>query len=429
MLGSLSLPGMFREAGFLPAGLSGSGIDLGPSIPILTRGAARPEISPELQEALNRLSAGGDVQRGEVTGDLSQILHHFGATIAELQRGITSTTSGLPIRENLEAEATGLVPLDTPLRNMLPRRPGAGTASAWRQLTSLGGGWATTLDQGGTGGAIRAFFSETGAPAEHTSTYASKSGAYKLLGTYGSVTGFAAAAGANFQNQLAVEKTHALNNLMLNEEYALIAGDSTSTAAPWGDGATAMAFDGLIPLTATANGTPSAQVQTAVGALTLAHIDAQLTRIWKQGGRNPFLLINAQEQQSLVNLAQASGTVIRMMATAQGDTILGMKVTGIKHPITGDIVPVYVSRFMTAGTIQYGAQYGPDGKPAIDVEVLPQVQLPELAPNQNIQGYTAQELAPTTAAPQVYPFIITVYELLRMKNALVFAKSTGVTAV
>jgi hypothetical protein len=66
---------------------------------------------------------------------------------------------------------------------------------------------------------------------------------------------------------------------------------------------------------------------------------------------------------------------------------------------------------------------------AADVRVLPQVQLPELAPNQPIQGYTAQELAPAIASPQVYPFIVSVYEVLRMKNNYVFAKSTGVTAV
>ena len=71
----------------------------------------------------------------------------------------------------------------------------------------------------------------------------------------------------------------------------------------------------------------------------------------------------------------------------------------------------------------------PDGKVAMDVDVLPQVQLPDLAPNVNIQGYVAQELAPAVTSPQVYPAIVSVFEVPRMKGATVFGKSTGVTAV
>jgi hypothetical protein len=115
----------------------------------------------------------------------------------ELERAITSTTSSFPIRENLEAEAKILVPLDTPVRNMLPRSVGSGAASLWRQATSLGGGWgADGLDQpGGTAADIRTFFAESGAPADHSTVYASKTASYKLMGTFGSVTGFAMATG------------------------------------------------------------------------------------------------------------------------------------------------------------------------------------------------------------------------------------------
>jgi hypothetical protein len=234
---------------------------------------------------------------------------------------------------------------------------------------------------------------------------------------------------ANFQNQLAFERTNAIRNLMLNEEYALISGSSTSTAAPWGDGTTALGYDGLLNLATTANGVPSAQVQTSVGGLTLSHLDNQLARIWKQGGQQPWMLCNAQEILSLVHLAGASGSIIRMQASAQADSILGISVTGYKHPISGEVVPIYASRFMPAGTIFFGSKFLPDGTPAIDVQVLPQVQLPQLAPNEQVQGYTLQELAPTTAAPQVYSFVCTVYSVVRMKSATVVAKSSGLTAV
>lgn len=216
---------------------------------------------------------------------------------------------------------------------------------------------------------------------------------------------------------------------MLNEEHALINGDSTSTAAPWGDGSNALAFDGLVNLITTGNGTPAAQVQAAVGPLTTAHLDAQLKRLWVQGGQDMYLIMNGQEVLSLVHLAEGNGSIIRVQATSVNDTILGVAVTGYKHPVTGQIVPILPSRFLAAGTVLFCSSRLPDGTPAADVDVLPQTQLPTLAPNENIQGYVAQELAPTQTAPQVYAFLISVYEVLRLKSAVHFAKSSGVSAI
>jgi hypothetical protein len=399
----------------LTAGFMGGNppVELGPSVPIISRGAAATPTDEQLK-LMERLQA---LQRGEATGDVNQILFQLGTSMAEFQRAITSSTSAFPVRENLEAEAKVLVPLDTPIRNLLPRRTGSGTASAWKQITSLGGVSA------------RAFFAESGAPADHATSYANKSASYKLLGTFGSVTGFAMAAGANFQNQLATEKTNAVKNLMLNEENALINGDSTSTSAPWGDGSNALAFDGLVNLIATGNGTPSNQVQTSVGALTTSLIDGILGQLYTQGAQGVYMIMNEQECRSLTHLAEGTGSIIRVMATSDGKAVLGVQVTGYVHPITGQMVDIYPSRYLAAGTILFGSKSLPDGSPAADVDVLPQVQLPQLAPNENVQGYTAQEIAPTTAAPQVYPFMVSVYEVLRMKSALHFAKATGVSAV
>jgi hypothetical protein len=232
MLGDLAIQGKtLSRAGFFHPAMSPGGFEVGPSIPLFTRGA---NLSPQAQEFL------GSLERTEAIGDLNQIAFQLGSTLKELQRGISSGATAFPVRENLESEAKVLVPLDTPVRNMLPRRMGHGTASVWKQITSLGGGWGTSLDQPGGLSSIRSFFSESIAgaqsPAEHTTVYAEKTASYKLMGTYGSITGFAMAAGANFQNQMAMEKANAIRNLMLNEEYALISGDSSSSAAPWGDG-------------------------------------------------------------------------------------------------------------------------------------------------------------------------------------------------
>lgn len=450
---------------------------------------------------------GGGIVPADVVQQLETIQRNAGAdpnaaiqalvqNLLQFNRSITSATSNLPIRENLEAEVTSLVPTDTPLRNRLRRVPGAGLASAWKVITSYGGGYgasstttasgngatATTItlasvagfrvgdlvaigsgatletrtitaintgsntitfsgglanaqnssavvrieSQPGGGSAQRSFFAESGAPANRQTAYGNRTAAYKLMGQMGDVTGLAQAAGQNFQDNLAVEKQNAIMNLMLAEEDALLNGDSTVTAAPWGDGTTALAFDGLTKLIATANGTPSTHIQTAVGQLTLAHIDAQLTRLYYQGARSPWILISGQEAKSLTKLAQASSANYRIIVD-QAAANLGLAVKGYIHPITGEVVPVMVDRFVTAGTMYFGADQAPDGKSAIEVEVLPQVNLPSLAPNQNIQGYVAQEIAPSASSPQVYGFIVTCFETLKMKAATCFAISTGVT--
>jgi len=418
---------MIQRGGFLYADLGTIGIEPAPERGV---GISRGTLSPSAAEFLQR------VERAEMTGDLGAIVQQMAQSLVEFNRSITSTQTAFPARENLEAEATQLVPRDTPVRNRLPRVPGAGTATQWRQATSLGGGWDTqtnglgdTVDQPGSTSKIRAFFAESGAPADHSTVYANVSKAYKLLGTFGGVTGFAGATGASFQNQFQVERANQLVNCMLNEENALINGDSSSSAAPWGDGTQSLAFDGLLNLVTTANGTPTGQVQTSVGPLTLTHIDNQLKRLTVQGAQGIYIVAAAQEIMSLVHLAEASGSIIRVQATADAQAPLGISVSAYIHPITGERVPILYSRFMPAGTMLFMSERTPDGKPTADVSVLPQVQLPALAPNENLQGYVIQELAPTTAAPQVYPFLVSVYEVLRLKSAKHAAKSTGLTAI
>lgn len=190
--GNLIVEGQtLARAGFMPALTGPGGLEVGPSLPLFTRGAG-----VKLPDEIRRLVDGDEVQRTEVTGDIQSILFHLGKSVMDLERGITSSMTAFPVRENLEAEAKILVPLETPVRNKLPRIPGAGLASKWKQLTSLGGGYGTSVDQPGGVSNLQMFFGEAGAPAAHTSVYADKTASYKLLGDFGSVTGFAMAAKA-----------------------------------------------------------------------------------------------------------------------------------------------------------------------------------------------------------------------------------------
>ena len=270
---------VLAHGGFLNSWFGDTAFEAGPSIPLFTRDS---QLSQQSQDFLAKINS---IERLDLTGDMNDIVKTLGISLAEVQRAITTSVSAFPVRENLEAEAKILVPLDTPVRNILPRTPGAGLSSQWRQATSLGGGYGaqTTVTTGAssttqtvgstigwsvgdwvyfqtlavqkqiltipttttftfsgsvsttTGEAvtnlsiipgssgrhadgtftttndsntgiidIRSFFGETGAPEDRHTYYVNQTAAYKLLGAYGSVSGFAMAAGANFMNQLAV---------------------------------------------------------------------------------------------------------------------------------------------------------------------------------------------------------------------------------
>ena len=449
---------------------------------------AAPVISPEILQQIQSISRGAQADPNAAIQLLTQGL-------LSLNRGIDTTNANLPIRENLEGEATALIPTETPLRNRIPRRPGSGLAAMWRQITSYGGGYGasstvngnqasgvTTLTlvsvagfrvgdfvsigsgatieirqitaintgastitfvgatanaqnnsavvriqtQPGGGAATRLFYTERGAPANLNTQYASRTAPYRLMGQMTDVTAFAQAAGRSFQDNRAQERTSALYNVMLGEENAILNGDSTSVLAPWGDGSSSLAFDGLYRLVSTANGVPVDHIQAAVGQLTLAHIDAQLNRLWLQGASGMYMVISSQEATSLTKLAQAQTGSYRIMLD-QGNAVLGVRVTGYVHPITKEIVEIIVSRQAIPGTILFCADRAPDGKPALEFDVLPQVDLPELAPNQQFMGYVVQQVGTSVTAPQVYPEIVTVFEVLKLKAGNVFAISRGVT--
>jgi hypothetical protein len=439
-VGSLAVGGAFLAAGFMaPKTVNAGGImvpthivqaDAAQRAAVNTPPVIRGELSPELRADLDRVS------RGEFGGDLSGFAANMAAEIdslrQEVSRAITSSTANLPIRENLEAPAIVLVPEDTPFRNTLPRVPGSGLAAVWKQIVTLGGGWGTDVDQPGGGAKVRQFYTESTAPVTQSTTYATKMAQYKLMGAYGSVTTFAASAGANYSDLRAEERRNALANFFLNEENALINGSSTSTAAPWGDGATAMAYDGILSLTATANGTPAAQVQTAVGPLTLDHYNAQLRRLWNYGGRDLFILQSADVTLWLQKLLRDAGEPYRLDVKDQANATMGFHVAVYISPVNGQRVTIMTSRFMPAGTIEFGSFLTDTGRNAFEIDVLPQAPLPADVQRpdgskQLIQGYYVTELARQADNPEEELFMVNCYSVPKMKDARLFAKSTGVT--
>jgi hypothetical protein len=471
---------------FMAPQIPDGGLMLAPQVTFSERFA-----SPNIAR-IDQLGEVADIEailRGDFSGDANQAIAQLLKATVDMTRGITSGMTAFPVRENLEAEAKVLVPRMTPLRNRLARSVGSGKASAWKQLTSLGGGYGakgTTASSGsaaggasvvltanaeplgfrvgdeitvgtegpfiitaistttitinanlaanqyskavtkvnitdGSVGTLQVFFAEDGAPAEATSVYADASATYRLLGTIGKITGFAMASGANFQPQYETERGNSLLNLMLLEEFALTNGIASDVNKPWGDGTTAYGYNGLIA------SVPSGNTTASSGALTLAQIASTLASQWRAGAVDPWIMLSASEMVSINNLTTPTTTVLRVINPSAEQMKTGMHVSHVVHPIDGTLVPLLVSPFCPKGTMVFGCDKLPDMSPAHDVDVLPQVALPDGGLYTNgIQGYTVQEIANTISAPQVYPWLTSVYEVYRMKATTVFFKRTGV---
>lgn len=455
---------------------------------------SRSLISRYIREAPDFAEIEASIARGELDPNDA-----FARLIAEINRGVTSGMTAFPVRENLDGEVHILTPVATPLRNRLPRTPGAGKATAWKVQSSFGVGLGTQTTTSGTtnsantlvvanangffagetilyasnthtissvdytnkiitvgaspgvgansqtngqavvknslffpesGTADQIFYSESGSPSERTTVYADLSASYKLLGTKGSITMFAAAAGRNFMDQYAVEKRNTLTTLLLKEEFALLFSKSDVTTAPWGDGTTALGYLGLIPwIDANA---PASQIQTSVGALTFKHMQEQLTRVWYNGGRGLYAMMSGQEANSMMRLVESSGNY-RIVLGDQGALKVGGKVATMIHATSGEAVELFVHTMMPTGTMVFGADRNAEGQTTAEVEALEQATMPgsvdQAGQSAPFGGYYAQDLAPASATPEKMEFIAKIYSVPKWKNSKVFAISRGLTAV
>lgn len=142
----------------------------------------------------------------------------------ELAKTVTTGT-GL-VAYDLQAPAKNLYPQITPLRNAIPRvsRAGnAGTATNWKQVTSLVGsgynamGWTPEGQRSGRMSYVTA----------------NKSAAYVKIGEEDSITVEAMAAAQGFEDENAKLTFRLLQKMMQKEEYALLGGNqSLSLATP-----------------------------------------------------------------------------------------------------------------------------------------------------------------------------------------------------
>lgn len=318
-----------------------------------------------------------------------QVFMTIGQQVAELQRALTTTT-GVQ-REYLLPEAQLVTPVETPVLNMLRRKPGNGKAVSWKEITGLA-----------TVGSV--FYAEGGTPGATTTTYAARSAAYKNLGRLFGVTGLQIAAGANFQDQLVAERENALISLKEDEEDALINADGTGDT-----------YEGLVTQTAAANGSYVAPIG---GALALEDIDDALKECHDRGYQITHMLAAFSEAQAINDLLIAAGVhnVSLLNVTDQGAAAGQIRFKYYVDPITGYPVEIVPSIRLAAGTLL--------GIPN---------RLPAPVPGQGQDGvwldvlleYTEVELGKTG---DTYNYFVKVYETLVYPGRHGAFKLTGITS-
>lgn len=146
----------------------------------------------------------------------AHILRSAGLAPDELHKTIT-TGSGL-VAFDLQAPAKNLYPVNTPIRNRIPRvGGGTGTATNWRQVNAIiGSGFDNTgwMPEGQRAGQM----------SYNTST---KSATYATLGEEDAVTFEAISAGRNFEDIRARMTMRLLQKTFLKEEMGILCGNNS----------------------------------------------------------------------------------------------------------------------------------------------------------------------------------------------------------
>lgn len=258
--------------------------------------------------------------------------------------------------QNLDEKIKYLVPIDTPIRNRLPRTKGLGQAASWKVMTSglSFGNHPAGYTPSGTNTAVS--FADAQAPGETAQTYAVKTQAYQLIGRKLEVGGLALAAskGRDGQPDMQTERERIkMYEVMLGEEELLIAGDSSVTNQ----------FDGMNKQITTNSG--------AVTFVTASGVGAFSRTLFGHGAEPTLLVASARQLQALADDLEKAGSIQRVVI-AQGEqsgVIGGLSLSRVVNPVTGSLIDVKPSRFVGYGGLLL-TEKSPAGEAWIEVEEL-----------------------------------------------------------
>ena len=247
--------------------------------------------------------------------------------------------------ENLDPVIKLIVPTATPIRSLLPRKQGAGQATAWKKMTSR-------LDPQAAGTGTSAFFADGGTPSQTAQTFSVVSAAYKLLGRKLSLGLMAIASGKGYssmEDELIRIKTL---EVMLGEEDAIINGSSSVDANQ---------FDGLITQITTNSGSAS--------LLTASGIQTYDSTIFNYGGMSSHCFMGARQSKAITDELQGSGSINRIVVSDQGAAVASLKVNEIISSASGASIKLIISRYMGAWSI-LGALKSAAGENTVEMEDL-----------------------------------------------------------
>jgi hypothetical protein len=263
---------------------------------------------------------------------ISQTISQINAKIAAFEKTVSSSDAAFPVRENLAAEAKLVIPVDTPLLNRFPTKQGSGKAAAWKEIVALGSSALT----------YSMFYAEGGAPSSRTTVYADRAEIYKLAGLDGGVAGFAIAAGANFQDQLATEKSNTIRHLKILEETALINADGTGQS-----------FKGLLAQITTGYGSTVRASTGSAASAVINDLDFILKSTWDLGGDISLLVVRSSEAATISNAVTRDSGTSPLRINVQGplNIVGGFYVNAYISPINGARVELLPDKFHTVGTV------------------------------------------------------------------------------
>jgi len=267
------------------------------------------------------------------------------------------TTRSVFSPQNLDEKVKFLVPVDTPLRNRLPRKDGSGQHAEWKKMTSAIHAGMHPTANAATGTATTIVFADAAAPSETSQTYSATVQAYKLLGRKLEVGGLALAASRDRDGEPDMQKGREMikiHEVLLGEEELIIAGDVALRTSE---------FSGI-----------NKQVTTNSGNVTF--VTASGVGSWCQTlyavGADPTLLVaSARQLQALADDLEKSNSIQRNVV-AQSEisgVIGGMALSKIVNPVTQSLIDVKPSRFVGYGGLLL-TEKSPAGEVWIEMEDL-----------------------------------------------------------
>jgi len=258
--------------------------------------------------------------------------------------------------ENLDEKVKFLVPIDTPIRNRLPRGTGKGQVSEWKRMTSAVHSKMHPTANVPAGTATTIAFADAGSPSETTQTYSATSAAYRLLGRKLEVGGLALAASRGRDGQpdmQAGRERVKIYEVMLGEEEMNIAGDDDVSNE----------YDGLYKQITTNSGSVTFVTSSGVGNFCQT--------LFARGGDPTILYASARQLQALADDLEHSGSLPRTIVTQNevAGVTGGVALAKIVNPVTQSLIDVKPSRFVGYGGLLL-TEKSPAGEIWIDMEDL-----------------------------------------------------------